>query len=91
MWHALTRCHVLALCQGAGQVNESTFEWAVANLPLFASSDSDLNAAYYYRAKSYKSHLMRTDWADIKHVSSEFGSVPLLRCIHSIAHPTKSF
>ena len=62
---------------GAGVVNESSFEWAVANLPLFESSDEDLNAAYYYRAKSYRSHLMRTDWVDIKHVSSEFGpSVP---------------
>lgn len=62
---------------GVGVVNESSFEWAVENLPLFESSDADLNDAYYYRAKSYKSHMMRTDWVDIKHVSSEFGpSVP---------------
>ena len=58
-------------------VNQSSYEWAVSNLPLFDSSNDDLNIAYYYRAKSYKSHMMRTDWVDIKHVSSEFGpSVP---------------
>lgn len=62
---------------GAGVVNQSSYEWAVENLPLFDSSDTDFNQAYYYRAKSYKSHMMRTDWVDIKHVSSEFGpSVP---------------
>ena len=32
-------------------------------------------AKYYYRAKSYKSHMIRTDWVDIQHVSSEFGPV----------------
>ena len=62
---------------GAGQINQSSYEWAVANLPLFESSDKDLVDAYYYRAKSYKSHLVQTAWSDIKHVSSEFGpSVP---------------
>ena len=62
---------------GVGVVNQSSFEWAVENLPLFESSDADLDDTYYYRAKSYKSHMMRTDWVDIKHVSSEFGpSVP---------------
>merc|ERR1719359_1682054 len=58
---------------GAGIVNQSSYEFSVANLPLFDSSDADLVAAYYYRAKSYKSHLIQTDWVDIKHVSSEFG------------------
>ena len=29
-------------------VNQSSFEWAVENLPLFESSDTDLNDAYYY-------------------------------------------
>ena len=62
---------------GVGVVNQTSYEWATENLPLFDSSDDDLNQAYYYRAKSYKSHMMRTDWVDIKHVSSEFGpSVP---------------
>ena len=42
-------------------MNQSSYEWAVENLPLFESSDDDLNQAYYYRAKSYKSHMMRTD------------------------------
>ena len=58
---------------GVGVVNQSTFEWASENLPLFDCDDEDLVSAYYYRAKSYKSHMMRTDWVDIKHVSSEFG------------------
>ena len=58
---------------GVGVVNESSFQWTAANLPLFDSSDSDLTQAYYFRAKSYKSHLVQTDWADIKHVASEFG------------------
>jgi hypothetical protein len=47
---------------GVGVVNQSTFQWASANLPLFDSSDEDFVSAYYYRAKSYKSHMMRTDW-----------------------------
>eukprot|EP00729_Bicosta_minor_P013656 gene13656-10521_t len=50
-----------------------TYTWAVDNLPLFDSSDADLVSAYYYRAKSYKSHLEPTEWEDITHVSSEFG------------------
>jgi hypothetical protein len=58
---------------GVGVINQSSYEWAVENMPLFESSDEDLNAAYYYRAKTYKTHLIQTDWADIEHVSSEFG------------------
>ena len=58
---------------GVGVVNESSFQWAVANLPLFDSSDADLTSAYYFRAKSYRAHLVQTDWSDIKHVASEFG------------------
>ena len=56
---------------GVGVVNDSTFEWATQNLPLFEASDADMQASYYFRAKVYKSHLLRTDWADIKHVVSE--------------------
>ena len=58
---------------GVGVVNASSFAWASENLPLFDASDADLVGAYYYRAKSYKSHLEPTDWVDITHVSSEFG------------------
>ena len=58
---------------GVGIVNESTFAFAIENLPLFDSDNSDLVAAYYYRVKSYKSHLIPTEWADIRHVVSEFG------------------
>ena len=36
-------------------MNQSTFEWATENLPLFDCDDEDLVSAYYYRAKSYKS------------------------------------
>tara|TARA_B110000208_G_scaffold178188_1_gene225972 strand:- start:1669 stop:2997 length:1329 start_codon:yes stop_codon:yes gene_type:complete len=56
---------------GAGVVNESSYEWATSNLPLFEVSDADIQATYYYRAKAYKTHLMRTEWADIQHVVSE--------------------
>ena len=56
---------------GAGEVNESTYQWATSNLPLFEVSDPDVQATYYYRAKAYKTHLMRTEWADIQHVVSE--------------------
>lgn len=59
---------------GANKVNESSFEWSINNYPLFDSSDDDLVKAYYYRAKAYKSHLIQTDWVDIKHVVSEFTS-----------------
>ena len=58
---------------GSGEVNQSSFEWAVSNLPLFNSSDADITEAFYFRAKTYKSHLVQTDWADITHVVSEFG------------------
>ena len=54
-------------------MNQSSFEWAVSNLPLFNASDPDITEAYYFRAKTYKSHLVPTDWADITHVVSEFG------------------
>lgn len=56
---------------GAGEVNESTYQWATSNLPLFEVSDADVQATYYYRAKAYKTHLMRTEWADIQYVVSE--------------------
>jgi hypothetical protein len=58
---------------GSGDVNQTSFEWAAANLPLFDSSDADLTAAYYFRAKTYRSHLVQTDWVDLTHVVSEFG------------------
>ena len=62
---------------GSGVVNDSSYKWAITNLPLFDASDADIVSAYYYRAKTYRSHLIQTDWADIKHVVSEFGpSVP---------------
>ena len=48
---------------GVDAINISSYEWAIENLPLFDSSDPDLVAAYYYRAKSYKSHLEPTEWA----------------------------
>ena len=59
---------------GAGEVNESTFAWAAANLPLFEVSDPDMQAAYYYRAKSYHSHMNPTEYVDQPVVVSEFGA-----------------
>ena len=55
------------------QVNESTFEWARDNLPFLDTGDADVVAAYYYRAKTYKSHLMATDYTDAPWVVSEYG------------------
>ena len=73
-WHS--SCNPIACCPPTHTWHTHTPHqdaWATANLPLFDSSDKDLVDAYYYRAKSYKSHMMRTDWVDIQHVSSEFG------------------
>ena len=58
---------------GVGSVNASSFDWAIENLPLFECSDDDITAAYWYRAKVYKSHLVPTDYVDLRHVVSEFG------------------
>ena len=59
---------------GAGEVNGSSYAWARDNLPLFESSDADMQAAYYYRAKSYRSHMNPTMYADQPVLVSEFGS-----------------
>ena len=59
---------------GAGEVNGSTFAWAVANLPLFECSDADVESAYYFRAKTYRSHMVPTEWVDQPVVVSEFGA-----------------
>ena len=56
-----------------GRVNQSSYEWAAANLPLFASDNPDLEAAYYFRAKTYKSHIIQTEFVDAPFVVSEFG------------------
>ena len=58
---------------GAGQVNQSTFDWAAGNVPFFECSDPDITAAYYFRWKTYKSHIIPTDWPDVPYVVSEFG------------------
>eukprot|EP00729_Bicosta_minor_P011253 gene11253-10867_t len=59
---------------GAGEINETVFRWATENLPLFETSDADMQAAYYYRAKSYHSHMNPTDYVDQPILVSEFGS-----------------
>ena len=58
----------------AGLVNRTTVAWATANLPLFEASDADMQGAYYYRAKSYRSHMNPTDYVDQPVVVSEFGA-----------------
>ena len=35
---------------GVGAVNTTTFEWVAANLPLFETSDQDMQSAYYFRS-----------------------------------------
>jgi hypothetical protein len=58
---------------GANELNESTYEWAKDNLPFFESSDKDIEKSYYFRAKTYKSHLIPTDYPDFPYAVSEFG------------------
>jgi len=43
------------------------------NLPLFESSDPDIENAYYFRSKSYHSHMMPTGYVNMPYVVSEFG------------------
>jgi hypothetical protein len=59
---------------GVGEINETTFEWAQENVPFFDSSDADLTEAYYFRWKTYHSHMNPTAWPDMPVVVSEFGS-----------------
>ena len=57
----------------AGQVNESTFRWAQEQIPFFEVDNANILAAYYYRVKSYRSHLIHTEFTDCPWVVSEFG------------------
>ena len=57
----------------AGQVNESTFRWAQEQIPFFEVDNADILAAYYFRVKSYRSHLIHTEFTDCPWVVSEFG------------------
>ena len=59
--------------QQCGVVNASTFAWAQENLPFFDSSDQELVDAYYYRIKTLKSHIIKTEYVDAPFVLSEFG------------------
>jgi hypothetical protein len=58
----------------AGLVNESVWDWATSNLPLFESSDRDVTDAYYFRAKTYHAHMNPTLYVDQPVVVSEFGA-----------------
>lgn len=55
------------------RVNDSTYVWATENIPFFDCDDPDLVAAYYFRVKTYKSHIIHTDLVDAPYVVSEFG------------------
>ena len=57
----------------AGIVNKSTFEWAKQNLPFFDTSDQDLVKSFYFRIKTYKSHVQQTDYPATPFVVSEYG------------------
>eukprot|EP00041_Stephanoeca_diplocostata_P031138 m.963503 g.963503 ORF g.963503 m.963503 type:complete len:887 (-) comp23896_c0_seq2:3267-5927(-) len=59
--------------QACNVVNESTYSWAMENLPFFDASDKDIMDAYYFRIKSYRSHLIETEYIDAPFVVSEFG------------------
>eukprot|EP01047_Picozoa_sp_COSAG01_P054478 COSAG01_NODE_5954_length_3937_cov_7.762376_9_plen_196_part_00 len=59
---------------GAGEINQSTFEWVSENLPLFETSDVDMQSAYYFRAKTYHSHMNPTSYVDQPVIVSEFGA-----------------
>lgn len=45
---------------------------ATANIPFFDCDDKDIVDAYYYRIKTFKSHMMKTDYVDAPYVFSEF-------------------
>ena len=55
------------------RVNDSTYAWAAENMPFFDCDDPDLVSAYYFRIKTYKSHIIHTDLVDAPYVVSEFG------------------
>jgi hypothetical protein len=47
---------------GVGAVNTSVFGWAEENVPFFDCSDQDLVQAYYFRWKTFHSHMNPTAW-----------------------------
>ena len=46
---------------GSGAINETTFDWATENVPFFETDDADIQTAYYFRAKTYHSHMIPTE------------------------------
>lgn len=59
---------------GAGEINETSYRWTQDNLPLFECSDVDMQSAYYFRAKTYHSHMNPTLYVDQPLLVSEFGA-----------------
>ena len=57
---------------GAGEVNQSSFEWAVSNRRSSTRATRTSPRRTTSAFETYKSHLVPTDWADITHVVSEF-------------------
>ena len=57
----------------AGEINETTFEWAQEQMPFLDIDDPDILAAYYFRIKTYRSHVIKTEFTDCPWVVSEFG------------------
>ena len=43
----------------------SDFGWATENIPLFESANSTLDLVYYFRWRTYKSHIHPTNCSDV--------------------------
>ena len=75
--HALTLTHSRTCASqgpysnGTGHLNASVFAWATSQLPLFEASDADIEQAYYFRAKTYHSHMNPTAYVDQPVIVSE--------------------
>ena len=46
--------------------------WATASIPFFESSDAALTAAYFFRWRTYRRHIVATGDADVPFVVTEF-------------------
>jgi hypothetical protein len=66
--------HYTALPEVGGVSGSSAFAWAQEELPfvdLPGSDDADLEAAYYYRSKVLREHILETGYPDAPYVVSE--------------------
>lgn len=65
--------HYTALPEVGGVSGSSAFAWAQQELPFvdLPDADPDLEAAYYYRSKVLREHILETGYPDAPYVVSE--------------------